>query len=244
MGNIENESITVRDLTITYRPLNKISVKKNFFHGRKKPDPFVAVNNISFDVKKGEILGLIGKNGSGKSTLLKSMAGIFSADKGTIDLHGQSIGLLAIGAGFLPEMSGRANIYIAGMLMGFSESYIKSREQEIIEFSEIGDFIEMPVKSYSSGMYSKLAFAITATLETDIILVDEVLSVGDEHFKKKSFERMKQIITDENKTVLIVSHSGEVIKELCNRVIWLNDGKIVDQGDPAEIMVKYNEYMK
>lgn len=136
-------------------------------------------------VREGEILGIIGKNGCGKSTTLNALAGIFSPDSGTIDLHGHSISLLSIGVGFQREMTGRENITLSGMLLGFSEEQVKEKEAEIVEFAELGDFIDMPVRTYSSGMYSKLAFSITAILETDIMLIDEVLSVGDQKFKKK-----------------------------------------------------------
>lgn len=182
----EKHAIEVKDLVISYQNLKKTSIKKTLLHlKRQKPDRFVAVKGISFYVREGEILGIIGKNGSGKSTTLNALAGIFSPDSGSIDLNGHSISLLSIGVGFIREMTGRENITLSGMLLGFTEEQVKAKEQEIIDFAEIGEFIDMPVRTYSSGMYSKLAFSITAILETDIMLIDEVLSVGDQKFKKE-----------------------------------------------------------
>ena len=185
----EKHAIEVKDLVISYQNLKKTSIKKTLLHlKRQKPDRFVAVKGISFYVREGEILGIIGKNGSGKSTTLNALAGIFSPDSGSIDLNGHSISLLSIGVGFIREMTGRENITLSGMLLGFTEEQVKAKEQEIIDFAEIGEFIDMPVRTYSSGMYSKLAFSITAILETDIMLIDEVLSVGDQKFILKSYE--------------------------------------------------------
>ena len=193
----EKHAIEVKDLVISYQNLKKTSIKKTLLHlKRQKPDRFVAVKGISFYVREGEILGIIGKNGSGKSTTLNALAGIFSPDSGSIDLNGHSISLLSIGVGFIREMTGRENITLSGMLLGFTEEQVKAKEQEIIDFAEIGEFIDMPVRTYSSGMYSKLAFSITAILETDIMLIDEVLSVGDQKFKKKSYEKMKSLISN------------------------------------------------
>ena len=205
---------------------------------------FHAVKDVSFEIPKGQILGICGKNGSGKSTLLRAIAGIFSADSGTIDLHGNTISLLSIGVGFQRRLSGYENIFLSGLLLGYSEEQINEKLDEIIEFSELGDFIYKPVNSYSSGMYSKLAFAITAILETDIMLIDEVLSVGDVRFQQKSYNKMKELISDENRTVIIVSHSSRTLKSLCDRVIWINDGVLKGDGDPEEIVDKYEEYMK
>ena len=220
-------AITVKDLHIAYRGLKKFSIKRSLLKGKKSNiEIFEAVKGISFEVEKGKILGFIGKNGSGKSTTLRALAGIFSPDKGSIDLHGNSVSLLSIGVGFQPKLTGRENIYLAGMLLGFSEQQIKEKEEEIISFADIGEFIYKPVKTYSSGMYSKLAFAITAVLETDIMLIDEVLSVGDATFKEKSYNKMRELISDANRTVVIVSHSLSTIRELCDEVLWLHEGNI------------------
>ncbi len=238
-------AIEVNDLCIEYKVRNSFSIKRNLLRGNaKKAENFEAVKHVSFKVKKGEILGLIGKNGSGKSTMLRAIAGIFSPNSGTIDLHGNSISLLSIGVGFQKELSGRENILLSGMLLGFSEEEIQRRMDEIIAFSELGALIDTPVRTYSSGMYSKLAFSITAILETDIILIDEVLSVGDARFKKKSYKKMKQLISDKNRTVVIVSHNQKTIEELCNKVLWINDGEIVQYGETKEVMEAYEAFMK
>ena len=241
----EKHAIEVKDLVISYQNLKKTSIKKTLLHlKRQKPDRFVAVKGISFYVREGEILGIIGKNGSGKSTTLNALAGIFSPVSGSIDLNGHSISLLSIGVGFIREMTGRENITLSGMLLGFTEEQVKAKEQEIIDFAEIGEFIDMPVRTYSSGMYSKLAFSITAILETDIMLIDEVLSVGDQKFKKKSYEKMKSLISNKDRTVVIVSHSIETLKQLCDTVMWMHEGQIKRIGDPDEVLDEYVAFME
>ncbi|RGX93519.1 ABC transporter ATP-binding protein [Roseburia sp. OF03-24] len=237
-------AIEVKNLKIRYRCVNKLSIRKSLFKLKKsKVETFEAIHGISFDVQEGEIMGIIGKNGSGKSTLLRAMAGIFSPDEGTIDLHGHTVSLLSIGVGFQKKLTGRENIILSGMLLGFSEKQVREKMDEIIEFSELGDFIDKPVKTYSSGMYSKLAFSITAVLETEIMLIDEVLSVGDAKFKKKSYKKMKELITDSKRTVIIVSHSSDTIRKLCNTVLWLHDGNIKMQGSVDEVLPLYEEFM-
>ena len=237
-------AIEVRDLCISYRSLKSYSIKKNLLHLRhEKQDVFEAVKHVSFSVPKGNILGIVGKNGSGKSTMLNAIAGIFAPDSGEIDLKGNSVSLLSIGVGFQRELSGRENILLSGMLLGFSEKEVMEKTEEIIEFAELGEFIDAPVRTYSSGMYSKLAFSITAVLETDIMLIDEVLSVGDSKFKKKSLSKMKQLISDEDRTVLIVSHSSETLSELCDEVLWLHDGEVRMYGGTEEVLGAYEEFM-
>lgn len=210
---------------------------------KNKVEVFEAVRGISFKVPKGEIMGIVGKNGSGKSTLLRALAGIFAADEGMINLHGHTVSLLSIGVGFQKKLTGRENILLSGMLLGFTEKQVRQKMNEIIEFSELGAFVDRPVKTYSSGMYSKLAFSITAILETEIMLVDEVLSVGDVKFKKKSFKKMKELISNEDRTVIIVSHSGETLRKLCNTILWIHDGEIKLQGPTEEVLQKYEEFM-
>lgn len=241
----EKHAIEVTDLVISYQNLKKTSIKKSLLSfKRRSVDRFVAVKGISFYVRQGEILGIIGKNGSGKSTTLNALAGIFSPDSGTIDLKGHSISLLSIGVGFQREMTGRENIILSGMLLGFSEEEVRAKEPEIVEFAELGEFIDMPVRTYSSGMYSKLAFSITAILETDIMLIDEVLSVGDQKFKKKSYNKMKSLISNEDRTVVIVSHSIETLKELCDTVMWMHNGQIKRIGEPGPVLDEYVNFME
>ena len=241
----EKHAIEVKDLVISYRNLKKTSINQLLLPSkRQKTDNFVAVKGVSFYVREGEILGIIGKNGSGKSTTLNALAGIFSPDSGSIDLKGHSISLLSIGVGFQREMTGRENIVLSGMLLGFSEEQVKAKEEEIIKFAELGDFIDMPVRTYSSGMYSKLAFSITAILETDIMLIDEVLSVGDQKFKKKSYNKMKQLISNKDRTVVIVSHNISTLKELCDTIMWMHDGEIRKIGKPQEVLDEYVDFME
>ncbi len=237
-------ALEVKDLHISYKCLKSFSIKKSLLH-LKKADAKVyeAVRGVSFAVPKGEILGIVGKNGSGKSTMLRAIAGIFSPDSGTIDLKGNSVSLLSIGVGFQPKLTGRENIVLSGMLLGFSEEQVRAKMDEIIEFANLGDFIDMPVKTYSSGMHSKLAFSITAILEADIMLIDEVLSVGDAKFKKKSYNKMKELISNEDRTVLIVSHSSETLKELCTSVLWLHEGEMKMIGKPEEVLPAYDKFM-
>lgn len=238
------KAIEVKDLHIEYRTLTPVSIKKTLFTFRRpEVNIFEAIRGITFEVDKGEIIGVIGKNGSGKSTLLRALAGIFAPNSGTIDTHGNNVSLLSIGIGFQNDLSGRENILLSGLLLGFSEKQIRERMDEIIEFSELGKFIDMPVKTYSSGMYSKLAFSITAIMESDVILIDEVLSVGDARFKKKSYNKMKQLITDDTKTVVLVSHTMDTIRKLCNKVIWLQDGLIEMQGAADKVIAAYEEVM-
>ncbi len=241
-GQIKN-AIEVKDVCINYRILNNITVRRSLFKKKAKEEVFEAVKNVSFSVREGGILGIIGKNGSGKSTLLRSIAGVFSPNSGTIDLKGNSVSLMALGIGFKENLTGRENIILSGMLLGFSEKQMMERMQDIVDFAEIGGFIDKPVRTYSSGMHSKLAFSITAMLETNIMLVDEVLSVGDERFKKKSLSKMKELINDERRTVLIVSHSIELLKEMCDEVLWLHDGRIKEIGEPNEVLDDYLKFM-
>ncbi len=237
-------AIEVENLKIRYRCLQKMSIKKSLLSMKKSNvEVFEAVKGVSFKVPQGEIMGIVGKNGSGKSTMLRAIAGIFSPDEGRIDLHGKSISLLSIGVGFQKKLSGRENIYLSGMLLGFTEEEINKKIDEIIEFSELKKFIDKPVRTYSSGMYSKLAFSITAVLETEIMLIDEVLSVGDAKFKKKSYEKMKELISHKERTVIIVSHNSDTIKNLCTSVLWLHDGNMKMLGTPEEVMPKYEEFM-
>lgn len=238
-------SISVKNVSIRYRNLKSYSIKRQLLRKNKSDkDYYEAVKNVSFDVEEGKILGIIGKNGSGKSTMLRAIAGIFAADEGTIDLHEHSISLLSIGVGFQKELTGRENILLSGMLLGFSEEEIQEKAEEIIEFSELGDFIDMPVRTYSSGMHSKLAFSITAILETDIMLIDEVLSVGDHKFKKKSYKKMKKLISNKERTVIIVSHNTDTLEELCDEVMWMHEGVIKMIGKPKEVLEKYKEFMQ
>ena len=182
-------------------------------------------------------------DGSGKTTLLRSVAGIFQPDEGYIDTHGNRVSLMAIGIGFNGNNTGRENILKSGMLLGCELDYVKEHIDEIIEFSELGDFIDRPVRTYSSGMYSKLSFSVTAILDTDIMLVDEVLSVGDEHFRQKSFKKMEDLMRSD-RTVLIVSHATNTLEQFCDQVLWINDGHFVMLGDTSTVLKEYEKSMQ
>lgn len=239
----KKKAIELRDVCINYRILNATSVQKRFFRRKQREIIFEAVKHVSFAVEEGGILGIIGKNGSGKSTLLRSIAGVFSPNGGEIDLKGHSVSLMALGVGFKDTLTGRENIMLSGMLLGFTQRQITEKMEEIIAFAEIGEFIDRPVRTYSSGMHSKLAFAITAMLETDIMLVDEVLSVGDERFRTKSLEKMKSLILDSRRTVIIVSHNKDTLRELCDRILWIHDGETREIGEPEAVLEHYVAFM-
>lgn len=198
---------------------------------RVKRQKFAALTDISCEIGKGERVGLIGRNGAGKSTLLKLLSRITTPDQGRICINGQITSLLEVGTGFHRELTGRENIYLSGAILGMRTAQINERIDEIIEFSECGDFLDTPVKRYSSGMYVKLAFSVAAHLDADIFLLDEVLAVGDMMFQKKCLKKMREISQDQDKTILYVSHNMDTIRELCGRCIVLDQGRIVHDGD-------------
>ena len=197
--------------------------------------PFWALKGVSFKIHKGEKVAFIGSNGAGKSTLLKIIAGVMKPTEGSVEVHGRIAPLLALGAGFDYNYTGSENIFLNGSFLGYSKQYMHDKYDEIVEFSEIGDFIDVPVKNYSSGMKSRLAFSIATTVKSQILILDEVLSVGDAAFKAKSTKRMKEMMAGDV-TLLFVSHSISQVKELCDRAIWLDHGK--------EVCDKYLEFVR
>lgn len=211
---------------------------KDFFK-KKDKKRFWALRNVTFQVNKGEILGVIGANGSGKSTLLKVVGGIFKPDEGKIIINGTPSALLSLGTGFKPEISGYENVFLNGVMLGFSEKEIKANVNEIIEFSELGDFISQPVKNYSSGMKARLGFSIAAHLNKEIMLIDEVLGVGDKEFKLKSQNKMKELIEDKTKTVIIVSHNLESIREYATKVLWIHKSKFMMLDETNKVLDAY-----
>ncbi len=238
-------AVKVQDVYVSYHRLEHMSIHQMIRHpALVRKEQITALRGLSFRVSTGEIVGIIGRNGSGKTTLLKTVSGIIQPDSGTVDTGGLRVALMSLGAGFKYNATGRDNIMIAGMLLGYPREYIREKIPEIIAFSELEDFIDLPVSAYSSGMYAKLSFSITAVLEADIMLVDEVLSVGDEYFQQKSFEKMKSLIRGEMKTGIIVSHDLDALTDLCTRVIWLDEGKIRMDGETDQVLEAYKEAMR
>ncbi|KLG15461.1 ABC transporter [Enterobacter roggenkampii] len=207
---------------------------------QKKHDTFLALNNINLEINHGDRLGIIGHNGAGKSSLLKILCKIYTPTSGTIDIKGKVAPLLEIGAGFNPELSGRENIYLNGTILGYNLKRLKEIEPDIINFSELEQFIDTPVKYYSTGMYMKLAFSIATATQPDILILDELFAGGDADFIKKAQARMKAMIEDSN-IMVFVSHQMDLLLELCNRVIWVDHGNIIADGKPDEII---NQYLK
>ncbi len=202
---------------------------------------FVAVDDVSFKVYRGDVFGLVGTNGSGKSTMLKVIAGVLEPSKGKCTVNGTISPLIELGAGFDPELTARENIYLNGALLGFSKKFLDDHVNEIIEFAELHDFMEMPLKNYSSGMVARIAFAIATITEPDLLIVDEVLSVGDFLFQEKCENRIKQMM-DNGTTVLIVSHSIDQVRRLCNKVLWIEKSKMKMIGPTQEVADAYSNY--
>ncbi len=205
---------------------------------RPKKTDFWALQDVSFEVKKGEVIGLIGSNGAGKSTLLKIVSGVMKPTKGKVTVNGQISPMIELGAGFDVELTARENIYLNGAILGYSKQFIDDKFDEIVEFSELRDFLDAPVKNFSSGMIAKLAFSIATVVDPEILIVDEILSVGDIKFQEKSKNKMMEMIKG-GTTVLYVSHSLESISELCDRVVWLEHGKLIKVGNTKEICKEY-----
>lgn len=205
---------------------------------KKKKDYFWALKDIDFRINKGDVVGIIGANGAGKSTLLKVVSGVYKPTTGTVEVNGKISPMIELGAGFDGELTARENIYLNGAILGYSKEFLEQKFDEIVEFSELKDFLDVPVKNFSSGMVAKLAFSISTIVDPEVLIVDEILSVGDIKFQEKSKNKMMPMI-EGGTTVLYVSHSIDSIKELCSKVIWLDHGKIVKMGDTKEICDEY-----
>ena len=237
-------SIKVEHADLTFEVQNeKIDTLKETFirtlkRNNSKKIKIHALNDVSFEIYKGEKVGIIGYNGAGKSTLLKVITGIYPPDKGNVITNGKIASLLSLGAGFDPNFSGRRNIILNGAVLGYSKKYLESKIDEIIEFSELGEFIDIPIKNYSSGMLAKLGFSIATSVNPDILIIDEILGVGDVNFKKKSADKIKSLM-DGGTTVLLVSHSIPQIRELCDKAIWINKGKIIEIGEVNKVCDHY-----
>jgi ABC-type polysaccharide/polyol phosphate transport system ATPase subunit len=236
---IRLENVTQRFRVIQERPDTVRELFSKLLRRQSSYHDFEAVRNVSFEVSPGQMLGIIGRNGSGKSTLLKIIAGVYRPTKGTVRVSGSIAPLIELGAGFHHELTGRENILLNGLLMGYSKRSMLERQERIIEFADIGDFIDAPVKQYSSGMYMRLAFAVATEVDPDILLVDEILAVGDAGFKEKCFDRIRNFRAS-GKTILLVTHTMPDIEKFCDRVLLLEQGSIVVDGSPQEAVPMYN----
>ena len=245
---IKEEIIEVKDVSMQFKMLNnKVNSLKEYFisalKGNLKQENFFFFFQISFNVKKGEVVGIVGKNGAGKSTLLKIIAGVLKPTSGTVNVKGNIVPMLELGAGFDSELSGRENIFLNGAILGYSKEFLESKFEEIVWFSELENFIDMPIRNYSSGMLMRLAFSVAAVVEPEILIADEILSVGDQGFQDKSQARMLELMGG-GTTVLFVSHSIKQVEEMCDRVIWLQDHKIKMDGMAKYVCEEYKKYWR
>ena len=234
--------ITFKNVSKTYILYKNDQARfKALFFKPRNPKTNRALNNVSFEIRRGESVGIVGDNGAGKSTLLKMITGVAFPDEGDIVVNGKVAALLELTAGFSLEMTGRENIYLKGYILGLEDDYIKQIEENIIDFAELGDYIDQPVRTYSSGMKMRLGFAINVNIEPDVLVVDEALAVGDASFKKKCKEKIKEII-GAGTTVLYVSHSADSVREICPRSIYLRKGTVIFDGPTAETLKVYQDY--
>ena len=244
--NNYNVSIEINNMSKIFKiftdKANTLKEKLLFF-SRGKKEERVVLKNINLTIKKGETVALIGTNGSGKSTLLKLMTKIYYPTNGSVVTYGKLTSLLELGAGFHPDFSGRENIYFNASIFGLSKSEIDNRLNDIIKFSELEEFIDNPVRTYSSGMYMRLAFSIAINVDADILLIDEILAVGDQHFQEKCFKKLLEY-KNSNKTVVIVSHDMDSICKLCNRAVWLYDGEVKLDGNVNDVVSEYLKVCK
>jgi ABC-type polysaccharide/polyol phosphate transport system ATPase subunit len=235
---IRVENVSQRFRVIHERPDTLRELFSKFFHHQTKFHKFEAVSGVSFNVREGEIVGIIGRNGSGKSTLLKIVAGVYKPSTGHVEVNGTIAPLLELGAGFQADLTGRENIVLNGLLMGYSKREMRQREEKIIDFAGIGDFINAPVKQYSSGMYVRLAFAVATEVNPDVLVVDEILAVGDLFFQQKCLERMQRF-RESGRTILFVTHSMDQAVDYCDRVILMEKGRVLLDGRPEEAVELY-----
>lgn len=242
MGKKIENRIVIKHLyktfTVYIDRANTLKERILFFKTRNKKEKREVLKDINITIKNGETVALIGVNGGGKSTLLKLMTKIIYPTKGTVETYGKVTSLLELGAGFHPDFSGRENIYFNASIFGLTKKEIDDRIESIIEFSELRDFIDNPVRTYSSGMFMRLAFSVAINVDADILLIDEILSVGDQHFQEKCYNKMKEL-KKQGKTMVFVSHSLGAVKELCDRAIWLHEGHVMMDGNTSEVIDAY-----
>ena len=233
----------VNNVTMDFRIQNENikSIKEyliSLIKGKISYSEFRALEDVNFHIEKGQVCGIIGRNGAGKSTLLKIIAGVLAPTKGTVKVNGNIAPMLELGAGFDQDLSARENIYLNGAILGYSKEFLDQKYQDIVDFSELHEFMDNPIRTYSSGMMIRLAFSIATIVEPEILIVDEILSVGDASFAEKSGKRMRELMSG-GTTVLMVSHVLEQIREMCDRVIWMDHGKVIMDGDPDEVCDAY-----
>lgn len=244
----KNTTVEVKDVSVRYAMYNDhIKDLKEFLikrvTGQLQKEYFWALKNISFSLNTGDILGIVGRNGAGKSTMLKVVSGIFKPYSGQVIHNGNVVPMLELGAGFDMNLTGKENVYLNGAILGYSKEFIDQKYDEIIDFADIGQFINSPLRNYSSGMIARLAFSVATVVEPEILIVDEVLSVGDATFVKKSYDRMMSLMHS-GTTVLFVSHSTDMVREICNRAIWLEKGELLADGDSHSICNEYESFIQ
>ncbi len=240
--------IRVEDVSVTYRTsLESAPTLKNTVLKLGRREKIVrevqALKHVSFEVPEGQVLGVVGANGAGKSTLMRTVAGILPPNSGRVEVHGRVSTLLALGVGFNRKMTGRQNVVLGGLAAGLTRVQLAEKYDEIVKFAELEDFMDMPMRTYSSGMYGRLAFAVAVTMEPEILLIDEALSVGDARFRKKSFRKMRELC-GEDRTILLVSHALGSIKELCDQAIWIHKGELRMWDDPESVVDAYTEFLE
>jgi len=240
-----NEVIRLENASVRYRvPNERVSTFKEYVirlvQGKIKYNSFLALDNVSFNVNKGQVFGLIGPNGAGKSTLLKLIARVLRPTEGRVLVKGRVAPLLEFGAGFHPELTGRENVYLNGAMLGFTQEEMAAKFDDIVEFAELWDFIDAPLRTYSSGMWARLGFSVATDVDPEILIIDEVLSVGDEAFQRKSTERINQF-RDRGATILLVSHNMAQIEEMCQHAAWLDQGKLEAIGETPVVIAAYRE---
>ena len=240
-------AVKVEGLSVTYRTAveKKPTLKKTLIRlGRRERviREIRAVREVSFEVAHGTALGVVGVNGAGKSTLLRTMAGILPPTRGRVEVFGRVSTLLALGVGFKGELTGQENVVLGGLAAGLSRQEVAAKYEDIAEFAELGDFMEMPMRTYSSGMYGRLAFSVAINMDPDILLIDEALSTGDARFKEKSFEKMRELCS-EARTIVLVSHGLRSIRELCDEAIWMHEGRIAMRDDADTVIDAYKEFL-
>jgi len=243
-GSEPARSIHVENVSVTYRTnLERRPTLKGRLVGREqKFREIKAVRNVSFDVTRGSVLGVVGANGAGKSTLMRTIAGILPPNEGRVEVNGRVSTLLALGVGFNKNLTGRENVTLGGLAAGLSREAMQAKYEQIVDFAELEEFMDMPMRAYSSGMYGRLAFSVAVNLDPDILLIDEALSVGDARFRRKSFDKMRELC-GEARTIVLVSHSMGAIRDLCDVAIWMHKGELRMWDDPEAVIDAYTEFL-